>query len=167
LLACVNCNSTKKDRPVDRALLLLPDQDNTFLAFEYNAAGQIFPRGDLTSELRLKAERLLHLTGLDKYPDEIAADDLAEAALERWQQRRRAWKEAEGFRAKVLQRQSEDMHQESITALALATGFFSVWMAVFADIPSYPAAFVRAFPGTSLDCFDEFGRPAPRPGGQV
>jgi uncharacterized protein (TIGR02646 family) len=43
LLACVNCNSTKKDKDVNLANVLLPDRDNTFAALRYLCDGSIQP----------------------------------------------------------------------------------------------------------------------------
>jgi uncharacterized protein (TIGR02646 family) len=43
LLACVNCNSTKKDKDVDPENILLPDRDNTFAAFRFLPDGTIEP----------------------------------------------------------------------------------------------------------------------------
>ena len=91
LLGCVNCNSTKGNKPVDRTKLLLPDQDNTFLAFSYDALGRVLARTDLSDELGEIARASLKLTGLDKFPNEFDEDEQFEAALERWQQRSQAW----------------------------------------------------------------------------
>jgi 5-methylcytosine-specific restriction endonuclease McrA len=46
LLACVNCNSTKLDKDVVLSEVLLPDRDNTFSAYLYDAGGgvQVSPR---------------------------------------------------------------------------------------------------------------------------
>ncbi len=41
LLACVNCNSTKGDKPVVLADVLLPDRDNTFAAYTYTEDGKV------------------------------------------------------------------------------------------------------------------------------
>src|SRR4051794_31942297 len=41
LLACVNCNSTKGRSAVALADVLLPDRDNTFLAFHYSPDGRV------------------------------------------------------------------------------------------------------------------------------
>src|SRR5271157_6059904 len=41
LQGCVNCNSTKKDKDVVLAEVLLPDRDNTAAAYEYTMDGHI------------------------------------------------------------------------------------------------------------------------------
>jgi uncharacterized protein (TIGR02646 family) len=41
LLACVNCNSTKKNKDVVLSDVLLPDRDNTFSAYLYDAGGGV------------------------------------------------------------------------------------------------------------------------------
>jgi hypothetical protein len=43
---------------------------------------------------------------------------------------------------------------ESIRALALATGFFSVWVTIFHDQPAVCLDLMTAFPGTRQACFD-------------
>jgi hypothetical protein len=42
----------------------------------------------------------------------------------------------------------------TIANLALAHGFFSVWMTVFADDAAMRRALIEAFPGTATSCFD-------------
>jgi hypothetical protein len=47
------------------------------------------------------------------------------------------------------------------------TGFFSIWMTVFADHPVMLRRFITAFPGTAETCFDLNGKPLLRPGGRL
>ena len=165
LLGCVNCNSTKGNREVDRNEILLPDQDNCFVAFEYDEMGRIGPAGNLSAGLNDKAERLLWLTGLDKLPDEFDDDALFEAAMERWRQRIDVWN--------LAQLQKTDLESENTEALRRATerlavqaGFFSIWMKVFEDDHDMRLRFISVFSGTSLDCFDpSTTEPLARPGG--
>ena len=166
LLSCVNCNSTKGKKPVDRTKCLLPDQDNTFLAFKYEESGQVFSRDDLADDVREKAQALLTLTGLNKFPTDFPDGDEFEAALERWQQRSQAWAVAEDSRTK-LGRKDIPALRDVIVELAKATGFFSVWMHVFRDVDEMRERFVAEFPGTAADCFEGSGQPVNRPGGQI
>jgi hypothetical protein len=58
--------------------------------------------------------------------------------------------------------------KRAIMREALATGFFSVWMTVFASQPDMLLRFIRAFPGTQESgCFDMHTgapvSPAPNP----
>ncbi|MEZ5301579.1 MAG: HNH endonuclease [Verrucomicrobiales bacterium] len=171
-LGCVNCNSTKKDKPVDRRALILPDQDNSFLAFQYHERGVVVADPALGEEIATKAGATLRLVGLDKFPDELLDEEgdpeRAEleftAALERWQQRSQCFQTARESLADLHSADTPEMRRTTLR-LALATGFFSVWMAVFQDEPALRAALVETFPGTARDCFDEDGTPLPRPGG--
>lgn len=45
--------------------------------------------------------------------------------------------------------------------LAPETGFFSIWMTVFADHPEMLNRFIAAFPGTDPESFDGNGQPRP------
>ena len=47
------------------------------------------------------------------------------------------------------------------------TGFFSVWMAVFADDREIRLGLIARMAGTAADCFDASGLPVPRPGGRI
>ena len=55
LLGCVNCNSTKKDKDVVLADVLLPDRDNTSAAYEYTMDGKIIIPARLTESQRAMA----------------------------------------------------------------------------------------------------------------
>jgi uncharacterized protein (TIGR02646 family) len=66
LLACVNCNSCKKDRDVVLENVLLPDRDNTFAAFIYSADGRVLPASHLSTSVTGMASTILAVTGLDK-----------------------------------------------------------------------------------------------------
>ncbi|PZD72820.1 hypothetical protein C1752_03287 [Acaryochloris thomasi RCC1774] len=166
LLGCVNCNSTKSDKDVSRDKVLLPDQDNTFLAYVYTREGQVLPNPQLGDVLQKRAEATLALTGLDKFPDEFDTDASGSAALERWQQRSRAWQDAQNCFHALSQNDSEEIRKLIIVA-ARNTGFFSVWMIVFKSDPIMLQAFIQEFPGTSPKCFDTTGSPINRPGGHL
>lgn len=164
LLACTNCNSTKGDRPVDRAELILPDQDNSIRAFEYAWTGTVKPATHLGQTVAENAARLLWMTGLDKFPDELDGVEYV-AALERWQQRSDAWKLAEIQKREITENDSEALRR-STARIALEAGFFSVWMTVFADDADMRRRFIEIFPGTARDCFDPFTtEPLSRSGG--
>lgn len=87
LLACVNCNACKSNKELLLAEVLLPDRDNTFLAYTYLADGRIAISTRLSLDVVKKAENTLALVGLDKpiadTPDEngkqIAVDRLVNA----------------------------------------------------------------------------------------
>ena len=165
VLGCVNCNSTKGDKPVDRSLTLLPDQDNTLLAFVYSSLGEVSPQESLSPSLEGMARSVLKLTGLDKFPDELEGE-LFIAALERWQQRSQAWHVAEESLETLAEHDTPGLRRQ-ILLTARNTGFFSVWLQVFREDANMCRSLILAFPGTSSDCFDDTGTPVNRPGGHL
>ena len=56
LLGCTNCKSAKSKKPVDFGSYLMPDRDNTFIAFTYDDLGMVNPAAGLSPELRKMAE---------------------------------------------------------------------------------------------------------------
>lgn len=160
LLACVNCNSTKKDKTVDVTRLLLPDRDNTFLALEYQKDGQIVASTVAqTKGLTTQVEETLALTGLDK-PERRTLDENGKLiALDRASQRMEAWGEAQAVKQLIGSRQTP-AEQELIKKLVLQSGFFSIWMAVFQGDTGMRNMVIDAFPGTrGSGCFDAMGAP--------
>ena len=139
LLGCVNCNAIKGDRNDSRNGYLWPDQDDTEAAFSYLPDGIVQVRDDLSDPIRTKAQKLFDLVGLGRRPaHDPRARDL------RWSKRREAWGQAEFARQRV----EEGADVAWVIELAKAVGFFSVWMAVFADDPQMCNRLRRSFPGT-------------------
>ena len=88
---------------------------------------------------RTEAENLFNLVGLGKRPtNDPRASDL------RWRKRREAWCTAEVAR----QRFAEGADLELVILLAQESGFWSVWMAVFHEIPNVRERLEAGFPGT-------------------
>nr|CRH07181.1 Conserved protein of unknown function [Candidatus Magnetococcus massalia] len=163
LLACTNCNSTKGSQPIDLQAYYWPDSDNTMLAFEY------FPEGRIKAAKRLNAaqieiaNRTLQLTGLDRVPghSKLSPKD------KRYKNRKEVWGIAHEAK-KDLSTSDIPILRKQIIQLALASGFFSIWMTVFADNPEMRNALIDAFPGTrGSGCFDDNGAVIPRPGGDL
>jgi uncharacterized protein (TIGR02646 family) len=156
LLACVNCNSTKLDKDVILTEVLLPDRDNTFAAYLYDAGGGVQVSARLSPSEQKLALATLNLVGLQR-PGPTAADANGRLiALDRIKQRLEAWLTAEYARDNLLAlRPGDDVLAEAVVRLALATGFFSVWMEVFRDNPTIRNRLIDAFPGTrDSGCFD-------------
>ena len=164
LLGCCYCNPIKGHKAVRLALHYWPDRDNTFRAFLHarERAPQVLP--GLSPAETLLAQRTLELTGLDREPGHPKLSDRDR----RWEKRREAWGKA--LRAlDRLQKESTVSMREQIVETATSTGFFSVWMAVFAADADMRKRFISAFPGTSGigECFDANTNPIPRPGGAI
>lgn len=168
LLACVNCNSCKIDEDIDLANTLLPDRDNTFAAFSYLEDGSVAPASHLTSATRAMAARILSATGLDKRICATLDENGKLLAIDRVSQRMQAWAEAEESRADILANPRNDAVRRSAIRLAVARGYFSIWMTVFTAEPEMRNKLIDAFAGTrGSECFDPITTqpvsPAPNP----
>ncbi len=160
LLACKNCNSTKGSKVVNRKKLLLPNQDNTFRAFDYLKGGLIVPQAALPSTAKQKAQATIRLIGLDKTPrHNPKASDM------RWNDRRETWDMAERYLKKF---ENKLISSDVIIDLCLLKGHWSIWMTVFAAHPAVRLSLISRFPGTTqTNCFDAYGEPIARLGGQL
>ena len=135
LLGCVNCNGCKSNRNHSRDGHLWPDRDNTFGAFVYQSSGDVFVNETLVEEERSKASALFDLVGLGRQNT---------STNERNHLRREAW----GTAVWARDRARDDNSRQFVVRLALETGFFSVWMAVFHDDEDMRQRLTEAFPGT-------------------
>ena len=169
LLACVNCNSTKNKKDVVLDQVLLPDRDNTYIAFKYLDNGTV-----MVSEQAIAvgcgdiANALLSLTGLDKSALNTPDVNGKQVALDRVRQRMEAWSQAQVARLRIQGRPDDQLLRDMAIDLAKATGFFSVWMTVFNDDTDMRLRLINAFPGTAASgCFDLTSghsiSPAPNP----
>jgi uncharacterized protein (TIGR02646 family) len=169
LLACVNCNSTKGDKNVTLTDVLLPDRDNTFAAYFYDAGGGIQVSSQLTLSAQQLAQATLALVGLDRKSQAVTDANGRLIALDRIKQRAEAWHLAVYARDEVLAlHQGDPVVAGAVVRLALATGFFSVWMVVFRANPTMRNLLINAFPGTrDSGCFESQSsypvQPAPNP----
>ncbi|MEI6705739.1 MAG: hypothetical protein WCK96_01245 [Methylococcales bacterium] len=165
LLACVFCNSVKKDTPININSVhnyFWASQQNTFRAFRYekDRAPQIAMC--LKPAHRQIAQNTLELTGLDREPShpKLTVKD------RRWIKRNEAWAKAEQAKQRLNQ-QPIDLMREQIIDTATSTGFWSVWMTVFQDNIDMRQRLINAFTGTSRACFDANTQPIQRAGGQL
>jgi uncharacterized protein (TIGR02646 family) len=153
LLACVNCNSTKKDKDVVLADVLLPDRDNTAAAYEYTMDGKITIPGRLTAAQCAMAERTLALTGLDKPVSAVVDSNGKLVAIDRVAQRMEVWLIAQES-SNDLQLHPSDGFRRQIARTATGHGFFSIWMTVFSNDITVRKLLIEGFRGTATDCFD-------------
>lgn len=169
LLGCVNCNSTKSNKDVVLDQVLLPDRDNTFVAFRYLADGTV----SVSDAVRLagveqQAKDTLALTGLDKRVSEVVDENGKRVAIDRVSQRLQAWAIAEASRDDLRGQPNNDALRGAITRNAVSEGFFSIWMTVFENDADMRSRFVQAFAGTKVSgCFRAVDAspvsPAPNP----
>lgn len=162
LLSCTYCNSRKAEKvqkgEVDK--WLWPDQHNTFLAFTYEGA---LPKINeqylqaINEDVLTRAKETMQDLALDYKP---GSKDKKKYKDKRWQNRFRALTIAEVYKRswdKYNGTGYETDQIRNIVYTAEQSGFFSVWMMVFADEPRVKRALINAFIGTSTDCFDENG----------
>ncbi len=135
LLGCVNCNSRKKCRNRSREGYLWPDEDNTSGAFTYQSGGRVSVAEGLESDELSGAKALFDLVGLGAPGTHTDR---------RRHKRRQAWEKAMEVRGHV----NDGGTRELAVEVALGTGFFSVWMAVFSDDEDMCHRLKQAFPGT-------------------
>ena len=163
LLGCVNCNATKKDKEVVLNSVFIPDRDNTFAAFEYTQDGAVNPAHNLSAAQNQIAIDTLALTGLDKSAGSVMDANGQSVAIDRFGQRMEVWILAQNSKDDLSGSPTDEMRRQ-IVRTAQANGFFSIWMAVFADDPQMRQMLIDAFPGTAKDCFDPITQPiSPRP----
>lgn len=160
LLGCTNCNSSKGATPINLDDYLWPDVHNTHLAFQYNADGTIDVSPALADpDLRQRAQNLLDLVGLQKYPDTGAASD------RRWKNRKDAYQKAThalGLLEEAIQKGAGDIAAELVGNWAPDSGFFSIWYTIFDQYPKVKTALRNNFPGTAIGAFDNDGNPQNR-----
>jgi uncharacterized protein (TIGR02646 family) len=161
LLACVNCNSTKKDKDINLGDCYWADTDNTFHAFIYSEDGLVQPNPFLAEEAKAKAQLTLELLGLHRH---LIND--ARRSDRRQINRREKWLKAKTALGRLQIRNTPEM-REQIVDTAKESGFWSVWMTVFKDEPDMLQRFIAEFPGTCRNCFDVEGKPMSRLGGNL
>ncbi|WP_089726740.1 HNH endonuclease [Candidatus Thiosymbion oneisti] len=169
LLGCVNCNSTKSDKDVLLDHILLPDRDNTFLAFTYSPDGTVSPSAAAARHgITRQAEDTLALTGLDKRISAVFDENGKRVSIDRVSQRLEVWAVAEEASADLSNQPDNKDIRRIIVQAALGYGFFSIWMTIFKDDSDMRNRLIDAFPGTrESGCFDPADvrpvSPAPNP----
>ncbi|PTB34454.1 HNH endonuclease [Photobacterium phosphoreum] len=155
LLACVNCNSTKKDKKVDLDKLLIPDRDNTFSSFQYTEDGMVSVSAGLIPPESDYAQASLELVGLDKKMLRALDANGVQVEIDRVSQRMQAWVKAQTVEAIIQQQPQNNLLKDMAIGWAISEGFFSIWLTVFAACPDMKLRLIRAFKGTeNSGCFD-------------
>lgn len=158
LVSCTYCNSrkgSKKPTPADIDNYLWPTRDNTTRAFLYT---NIVPEvnASLTPPLQNQAALLRGLVKLGALDDDRAKT------------RAEVFVRAQYYFSKMSHAPDVALLRETIVDLAVATGFFSIWIEVFATDVDTRRALIKAFLGTAQDCFDPVTTaPVARPGGRL
>ena len=145
LLSCGNCNSTKLKKSI--GIALMPDKHNTFFALEYTQTS-VKPNASCCARAQKRAQQLLDLVGLQKLDSNKKT-----GSDRRWIERLQAWDIAVNSLGDLSTNNTSEMRRQ-IVRTAFETGFFSIWMTVFATDSDMLLRFIEAFPGTAKDCFD-------------
>jgi hypothetical protein len=164
LLSCPSCNSRKGQKDINADNFhdyFWPHIDNTYRAFNYETNQAPKPADSLTEIQKLIAQRTLELTGLNQEKVTNSTED------KRHKNRNEAWSEAEKYKQNLLKRPADIEYRNLLTDYAVSRGFWSVWMTVFQDEIDMRNRLIKAFKGTSVDCFDAEAHPLQREGGKI
>lgn len=156
LLSCKKCNKIKSNKNPTRDDYLWPDEDNTFVAYEYY--NEIFVRpalGIVGTGFELLAKNTLKLTGIDRLPKKIHAPSKEIRRDNRWQKRKAAWGKADRALVSWNTNPSKELCV-TIADLAHSTGFYSIWVLKFAGEPVVLAEIKAQF----LNTYDPIANPA-------
>lgn len=148
LLGCKKCNKIKGKKNPNRDNHLWPDEDNTFVAYEYYNEIYVKPSATVVgTAVEQLANNTLILTGIDRVPKRVAKPTKEQKKDPRWQKRRTAWGKAE--RALLNWRRNPSLELcDQIAQTAHATGFFSIWVQKFNGEPSVLAEIKTQFSNT-------------------
>lgn len=167
--ACSKCNGkdNKTDNEVDFDKMYFPHRNNTFMAFTYKEGFVVTVNSNLSPKQQLKAQALMDLVGLDKFP--IPAQNSGyfnpkypnfdKRKDNRWMHRDEAWHCADRYLTKY---EAGEVDADGVANIADRRGHFSVWFTVFMAHKAVKKALIDRFEGTALDCFDDDCNPIPR-----
>ncbi|MFZ3172180.1 MAG: HNH endonuclease signature motif containing protein [Carboxydocellales bacterium] len=169
LFSCVYCNSRKleKIKAGQANLCIWPDNDNTFMAYNYENGmptlndSYLSQLGQATYD---KAKKLFDIVMLDNVPSNPKDKD------RRWKNRVEAYSIAKDLLSDwIVMKETEykDKTIKSIKNNAIYSGFFSVWMTVFKDEVEIKNKLIDVFIGAAKNCFDANGNPIRRNGGII
>jgi len=156
LLGCKKCNDIKNNKNPDRNDHLWPDEDNTFVAYEYYNEIYVRPFPALPAPYDTYAANTLRLTGIDRVPHRIINPTRKEMRDPRWQKRKTAWGKANRALLNWGRNPSNEL-RDQIADTAESTGFYSIWVQFFSNEPLVLAAIKVKFPHTY--------EPVPNPAG--
>lgn len=156
LLGCKKCNKIKSNKNPTRANHLWPDDDNTFIAYEYYNEIYVRPSGIIVgTPVEQLALNTLLLTGIDRLPKKVNAPSKAVRRDPRWQKRKAAWGKAERALINWSRNPSPELCDQ-IAQTAHATGFYSIWVQKFAGVPVVLAEIKAQF----LNTYEPIANPA-------
>lgn len=151
LLICNTCNSKKGSTIPNspyRYAYYWPHLHNTFMAFDYRHIVP-FPSNSLNGAQQMRAKKLIQLYKLDDVANATGEPD--NRHIQRLEATHKAIK-------RLLEYLTGKATVEAIVDMATATGFFSVWMTIFNDVPLVKQALLSCsdfhLANQSQPCFD-------------
>lgn len=159
LLICNYCNSHKLATIPKNYIEMYfwPHLNNTLLVFDYERSlPHIKPFDTLSQDKKRRANNLIELYGLRK---EITSDGSPDT---RWIEKLKAYKMAIDRRIEYQKGINKSI--DSIVDLAVQSGFFSIWLKVFKDIPPIRISLIQReeFHILNTNCFDKSLQLQPR-----
>lgn len=154
LLACSSCNSTKGikiDTAADVDRHLWPHQHRSGDAFIYSRGGVVRLAGCADPGLTARALATEAMVGLTRLPDAgLTREQILKGSDRRYEERRQAWDLAVDARRDLQANDTPELRRQ-ISVSAQMSGFWSVWMTVFADDTAMQSALCEAFAGTARE----------------
>lgn len=148
LLGCKKCNKIKGKKNPSRANHLWPDEDNTFVAYEYYNEIFVKPSANIiNTPAGQLALNTLTLTGIDRIPKKLNNPTKKEKLDPRWKKRRDAWGKANRALINWKNMPSQALC-DTIADVAHSTGFYSIWVMFFANEPLVLSKIKANFPNT-------------------
>ncbi|MCK5796195.1 MAG: hypothetical protein KAI47_03375 [Deltaproteobacteria bacterium] len=99
-----------------------------------------------------RAQATLALFGLTKRPNHgLTREQLLRGSDNRWRGRSEAWEQATDALNDLRKSENDEKVQKWIIQSVEATGFWSVWMTVFREMPAMQTALCQSFKGTAQD----------------
>ncbi len=155
LLSCTICNSTKGITVISSSQCHFPHLNNTFLSFIYDQTGRIRVNPNIPLQSQEKANNLLKLTHLDRFP---STSEIPSPKDFRWQERYECWNTATKLKEYYLLKK---ISEDDIIKAAKREGNWSIWFTVFSGMDAILSRLISDFPGTSSECFDAGNHYAP------
>lgn len=146
LLCCKICNTIKGAEVVNDEYHW-PHLNNTFFSFIYDDTGRIKVNDNIPPLSKVRAQNLLNLTGLQRYP---GMDNPSEKDF-RWRHRYEAWNKASRYKELFS---NGSITVDDIISYAKDVGHWSIWFTVFKGVDSVRSRLISDFSGTCTTCFD-------------
>lgn len=157
LLSCKYCNCRKGTKVAagQKSMYLWPDEDDTFHAYTYqDGMPRLNDKLSENSDYRERAEKMFQLVKLDHVPTSVKDKD------RRMRERIETFNVAKDMYESWLKIKSEDFsiveeYKKMLLQLAVARGFFSVWMEIFKEVPEIRSIFIKGFASTNKKYFSD------------